>query len=614
VTQPVVANTAPQVSVTGVTDGQEYRTSSVPTAGCSVLDAEDTNESAAPNVTNGAYNALGSHTVTCSYTDGGGLSDSDSVTYTVIRDLDTTAPVISYTLTPAVADSLSGWYTGDVALAWTVTENESPETLNKIGCVDQTVSADQSLTSYSCSASSEGGRAQETVSLKRDGTAPTVSYASESGTSGTNGWYTSDVAVTFTATDATSGPATSSQTVTSSGQGTAVTVDSPAFSDNAGNTTAAGAVTKSYKIDKSAPNAPTATLNPAPNGAGWNKADVVVSFTAADDNGPSGVASCTANVMVSAETDGRTVSGTCTDKAGNVSAATAVTVKLDRTGPSISEVVTEAGTKGANEWYTSDVVVTFTATDSLSGPATATKTVTSSGQGTAVTVDSPAFTDTADNTTTAGAVKKTYKIDRTAPTGISFTGGPAEGGSYYFGYEPAAPTCDASDAVSGLASCEVSGGGSSVGTHTYTATATDNAGNTATEALQYTVLAWTTKGYYSPVDMGEVWNTVKGGSTVPLKFELFAGSTELTSTSAVKSYTAKAVACPGSGATVDPIVTVLTGGTMLRYDTTGGQFIQNWQTPKKPGTCYRSRTPSTRWRRHGSGQTSPSTVRLASAE
>ena len=46
---------------------------------------------------------------------------------------------------------------------------------------------------------------------------------------------------------------------------------------------------------------------------------------------------------------------------------------------------------------------------------------------------------------------------------------------------------------------------------------------------------WTITGFYQPVDMNGVDNTVKGGSTVPLKFELFSGSTELTDTSAIKS-------------------------------------------------------------------------------
>jgi hypothetical protein len=103
------------------------------------------------------------------------------------------------------------------------------------------------------------------------------------------------------------------------------------------------------------------------------------------------------------------------------------------------------------------------------------------------------------------------------------------------------------------------------------------------------VLAWTLSGFYNPVDMNGVLNTVKGGSTVPLKFEIFAGPTELTSTSAIASFKTAKVDCGSvSGAPTDEIEVTSTGGTSLRYDTTGGQFIQNWQTPKTAGICYRA--------------------------
>jgi HSP20 family molecular chaperone IbpA len=99
-----------------------------------------------------------------------------------------------------------------------------------------------------------------------------------------------------------------------------------------------------------------------------------------------------------------------------------------------------------------------------------------------------------------------------------------------------------------------------------------------------TIKAWTTKGFYPPVDMGGVVNTVKGGSTVPLKFELFSGATELTDTSAIKSLTATKSTC-APGAAEDAIEVTATGGTSLRYDSTGGQFIYNWKTPTGAG-CY----------------------------
>jgi hypothetical protein len=182
-------------------------------------------------------------------------------------------------------------------------------------------------------------------------------------------------------------------------------------------------------------------------------------------------------------------------------------------------------------------------------------------------------------------------IDLTPPTGVTFGAhGLAEMGSYYFGFVPAGPaTCSAgSYAISAAVGCVVSGYSTAVGPHMVQAAATDKAGNVGYAYIHYIVLAWTISGFYQPVDMGGTVNLVKGGSTVPLKFEVFAGSTELTSVSLLGAdFVVNTLNCGDlSGAPLDEIELTTTGGTTFRYDTTGGQFIQNWQTPKTAGKCY----------------------------
>lgn len=502
VAAPAPSNTAPVLNITGVTPGSSYAKGSVPAAVCNVSDAEDGPSSFAATLSAitgpDAATGVGSQTASCSYTDGGGLIAASSVTYSVA---DATAPVISYTLSPAAADGLAGWYRSAVQLTWTVTEPDSPSTLVLQGCEDQNVALDQLPNVYSCSATSGGGTAGPVnVSIKKDGTAPTVSYADATGTLGNSDWYVSDVVARFTATDATSGPASASQTVTSSGEGSAVSVQSPEFADVAGNTTAAGAASHNFKIDKTAPE---------------------VSYTSA------------------------------------------------------------AGTEGTDGWYRSDVVATFTGADATSGPASATKTATSDGEGTSVVVQSPAFEDVAGNVRPAGTASASFKVDKTAPE-VGFSSTLADS---YFGSTPAAPGCTASDSLSGLAAdCTVSGYATGVGSHTLTATATDKAGNTTTVTQNYTVMAWTLKGFYQPIDMNGVLNTVKGGSTVPAKFEVFAGATEITDPGKVAFSMAK-ITC-SLAVLIDDIETTTTGSTSLRYDSTGGQFIYNWKTPTGAGTCY----------------------------
>src|SRR4051812_1593520 len=73
VTKPTPANTAPHVSVTGLSGGASFElgADTLPTAGCAVTDAEDGSSSPAPSIDRAGLDAhgLGVVNVTCSYTD-----------------------------------------------------------------------------------------------------------------------------------------------------------------------------------------------------------------------------------------------------------------------------------------------------------------------------------------------------------------------------------------------------------------------------------------------------------------------------------------------------------------------------------------------------------------
>ena len=233
---------------------------------------------------------------------------------------------------------------------------------------------------------------------------------------------------------------------------------------------------------------------------------------------------------------------------------------IDAFAPTASPTQSPSAVAG---WNNTDVTVTWNWTDAGGSgidPANCTTSSTSAGEGTAIVLGATCK-DLAGNT---GTASYSVMVDKTLPI-VALAGGPAAGGSYYFGAVPAAPTCSASDALSGLAGCAVSGYSTVVGSHTVIATATDKAGNVKTASATYSVLPWTVSGFYQPVDMGGVWNTIKSGVTVPLRFEVFAGSTELTNTSVVVQPLI-ATQSPCSGGPTDDIEILATGGSGLRYD------------------------------------------------
>src|SRR5437588_1544944 len=128
--------------------------------------------------------------------------------------------------------------------------------------------------------------------------------------------------------------------------------------------------------DTTPPSSPAAHVNPAPNAAGWNNTDTTVSFTSNGDPGhiSTGVAECTQDVLLSSDTSGFQVNGTCTDRSGNVSAPASLTVRVDKTPP----VVQITGVSDGGTYLVGAAPAPGCSSgDSLSGSATsATLTVT----------------------------------------------------------------------------------------------------------------------------------------------------------------------------------------------------------------------------------------------
>ena len=573
-----VDNTPPVVTISAPAAGW-YRTATLPALAYTATDNLDPN----PSVVVSGWSTLERvHTVTVKATDAAGNVGSASVAYTV----DNTLPVVVIS-----APAEGGYYQTATLppLDYTVTDNLDPNPIVEASGW----STDEGLHTVTVTATDAAGNVGSgSVTYTVDNTPPTTDKGL-SGTAGTNGWYTSNVDVTLTASDPGPGSGVKKIHYILNGVETVVSGHTATFSittegsntldhwavDNAGNTEAKDSQT--INIDKTPPSI-SGSRSPAANSYGWNNGDVTVSFTCTD--AVSGVDSCSGPTTLSGEGAGQSVTGTATDMAGNSASATVGGINIDKTAPTITASISPAA-PASTGWYnlaTGVPTVSFSCSDDGSGLAGSCPAPVTLSEGADQSVSRTVY-DAAGNSATAGISH--INVDLTAPT-VTITV-PANGGFYVLGASVAS-SFSCADQTSGVASCTgpATVDTNSVGSKSFAVTATDNAGNPATLTNTYNVqyapvgtmcLGSPSHQILQPinVDGSSVW---KKGSTVPAKFRVCdAKGNSIGTPGVVVSF--KLV--NKDGGTVgpvdeDPVST--TPDIAFRWDPTSQQWIFNINT------------------------------------
>ncbi len=342
--------TAPTITITSPT-ATTYDLNQSVAASYSCADDVAATACAGP-VANGANietRSAGSHTFTVDAGDAAGNPASQSVTYTVNAPAplvlaDTNAPTVS-------CDSADGaWHGTNVSIACTasdpvVTGHETSGLANSadasFNLTTSVVAGNETSNASTNSHPVLDNAGNSTTAGPIDGNkvdlkAPSITGSRSPATGNSAGWNNSPVTVSFSCSDGGSGLAAGSppaDTVLGEGQGQSV---DGTCTDNVGNS--ASATVNNINIDTTDPATPAASIVGTLGNNDYYTSNVTVSWADNGDN-LSGVASCSSSTTINSDTNGQNVSGTCTDNAGNVSAATTVTVKRDATKPSLSPSV-----------------------------------------------------------------------------------------------------------------------------------------------------------------------------------------------------------------------------------------------------------------------------------
>jgi large repetitive protein len=498
-------------------------------------------------------------------------------------NVDKTAPTI--TGAPDRDPNASGWSRSDVTVTFSCDDSLS----GIAACAGpRTFSEGAAQTAGGNAADKAGNTSSAVVApINVDDTAPNISGAPTSTPNG-EGWYHTDVTVHWTCGDALSGVASCPADSIVNGDGGDLGVTGEA-ADKAGNS--ASAAISGLGIDTHAP----VTSAAAPSG--WVNHDATVTLTSSDamsgvgttlytiDAGPQQLYS--APFTISAQGT-HSVIFWSVDRADNVEHPHSLTVQIDKTAPQLSGAPTTF--PNANGWNKQGVTIHWTCSDSggsgISGSCPADIVLAGDGSGQTA---SASVSDNAGNVTSA--TTSPVNIDRTPPT-VSING-IANAGSYTLGAVPSV-TCSALDGLSGLAGpCTLTHAGglsNGAGTFTYTASATDRAGN-ATSVVAVIHVGYRFDGFLQPINdtahqVGLMTSQFKAGSTVPVKFQLKTADGRIVTPVTAPRWLLPLQEGPASAAPPMPPALGADSGTTYRWDAAGLQWIYNWPTPTSAGLWW----------------------------
>jgi hypothetical protein len=253
-------------------------------------------------------------------------------------------------------------------------------------------------------------------------------------------WYTSDVKVSFVLPAGSSNPqGCGDQTISGDTSGLVITCTVAVSGSQCCR------LDVTIKRDATPPAATGITAQRAPDTNGWYNHAVGVTVSGSDAT--SGIATCSSVTYSGPDSGTAAVSGTCTDNAGNVSAAKTLSFPYDATAPSVSPAPGRAA--DANDWYNHAVSVAFQGTDAVSGIDSCTSGSYSGPDNASASV-SGACRDKAGNTGT-GSFGLHY--DSTPPAVAAATPDrqPDDNGWYNHGLTI---TYNGTDASSGIDSCD----------------------------------------------------------------------------------------------------------------------------------------------------------------